>query len=243
MAPSGDFRTTRWTVIHAARAKDEPGSAEALAALCEAYWYPVYVFVRRMGHGPDDAGDLTQAYFLKLLEKDFLESVRPEAGKFRSFLLASVKNFLANARRDAAALKRGGGQLPLSLDLDDAESRYLLEPADEETPERAYERRWALAVLERARARLRAEYAAAEKGRLFDLLAAHLAGGDAGAGAGEPRPHREIAEELGTTEAAIKMSVSRMRRQYGKTLRAEIADTIEDPAEVDDEVRYLLTII
>jgi RNA polymerase sigma factor (sigma-70 family) len=237
MASPGNFRTTRWTVIHAARARNEPGSAEALATLCEAYWYPLYVFVRRSGHGPDDARDLTQAYFLKLLEKGYLESVRPEAGKFRSFLRTSMKHFLANTRRDAAALKRGGGATLVSLDLDEAEDRYRHEPADDETPERAYERRWAWAVIARARARLRAEYESSGGSRRFELLSGHLTGG------GKARAHREIAEELGTTEAAVKMSVSRLRRQFGKALREEIADTIDDPAEVDAELRYLLTIL
>lgn len=237
MNPQGNFHTTRWTVIRSARAKDEPGSAEALASLCEAYWYPLYVFVRRMGHGADDARDLTQGYFLRLLEKDYLDDVRPEAGKFRSFLLASLKHYLANVRRDAAAQKRGGGQPLASLDLDAAENRYRNEPVDGETPARAYERRWALAVIDRARNRLKGEFERADKGRHFKLLAEHLTG------SGDARPYGEIAEELGTTEAAVKMSVSRMRRQYGRALRDEIADTIDDPAEVDAEVRHLLSIL
>lgn len=237
MSPEGRFNTTRWTVIRSARAKDEPGSAEALAALCEAYWYPLYVFVRRRGHGADEARDLTQGYFLRLLEKDYLDDVKPEAGRFRSFLLASMKHFLANERRDAAALKRGGGRTLVSLDLAAAENRYRHEPVSDETPERAYERRWALAVIERARDRLRDEFAAAGKERQFRLLAGHLSGRDSA------RPHGEVAEELGTTEAAVKMAVSRMRRQYGRALREEIADTIDDPAAIDDEVRHLLSIV
>lgn len=237
MAASPQFHSTRWSMIHAARAKDEPGSAEALASLCEAYWYPLYVFVRRTGHGAEEARDLTQAYFLKLLEKDYLESVRPEAGKFRSFLRSSIKHFVANTRRDAAALKRGGGTKPLSLDLDDAEDRYLREPADDETPDRAYERRWAHAVVARSRERLRREFESAGGARRFDMLSAHLTGG------GTSRPHREIADELGTTEAAVKMGVSRLRRQFGKALRDEIADTVDDPEQVDAEVKYLLSVL
>jgi RNA polymerase sigma-70 factor (ECF subfamily) len=240
MTSQGKFHTTRWTVIRSARAKDEPGSAEALASLCEAYWYPLYVFVRRMGHSADDARDLTQGYFLRLLEKDYLEGVNPEAGKFRSFLLASLKHYLANVRREASALKRGGGKPLVSLDLDAAENRYRNEryrnePIDDETPDKAYERRWALAVIDRARGRLKQEFVAADKLRQFKLLAGHLTG------SGDAQPYRDIAEELGTTEAAVKMTVSRMRRQYGRALRDEIADTIDDPTAVDAEVRHLLS--
>lgn len=237
MTSQGHFHTTRWTVIRSARSKDEPGSAEALASLCEAYWYPLYFFVRRMGHGADEARDLTQGYFLRLLEKDYLEDVDPEAGKFRSFLLASLKHYLANVRRDAAAQKRGGGKPLVSLDLDAAENRYRNEPVDDETPDRAYERRWALAVIDRARGRLKSEFETVDKQRQFKLLAGHLTG------SGDARPYRDIAEELGMTEAAVKMSVSRMRRQYGRALRDEIADTIDDPTAVDAEVRHLLSII
>lgn len=237
MTSPGSFRTTRWSMILSARAKGEPGSAEALAGLCEAYWYPLYVFVRRMGHGPDDARDHTQGYFLRLLEKDYLESVRPEAGRFRSFLLASMKHYLANARREAAALKRGGGQSLVSLDTHAAENRYRNEPVDDDTPDRAYERRWALAVLERARARLRKEFEAAGKQRQFTLLSGHLSGGGGG------RSYAEIAAELETTEAAVKMSAARMRRQFGKTLREEIGDTVGDNAEIDAEVKHLLAVL
>jgi RNA polymerase sigma-70 factor (ECF subfamily) len=188
-----------------------------------------------MGKSPDDARDLTQGYFLRLLEKDYLENVREEAGKFRSFLLASLKHYMANVKRDAAAIKRGGGQALLSLDLDAAEDRYRLEPVDDETPDLAYERRWALAVIARARTRLRDEFEAAGKLRHYALLAAHLSGAG--------RPYAEIAEELETSEAAVKMSVSRIRRQFGKALRDEIADTIDDPADVDSEVKHLLRIV
>ena len=233
----GSFRTTRWTVIRAARAKNEPDSAAALASLCEAYWYPLYFFVRRLGHNAEDARDLTQGYFLKLMERDYLDTVREEAGKFRSFLLASMKHYLANVKRDAAALKRGGGQAPISLDIDVAENRYRLEPVDESTPEKAYERRWALAVIDRARASLRNEFETASKGRHFHLLAGHLSG------SGDGKSYREIAEELETTEAAVKMSVSRMRRQFGRALRDQIADTVDNTEDIDAEVKYLLSIV
>ena len=174
MGNDGQFRTTRWSVIRAARAKGEPGSAEALAELCQAYWYPLYFGARRLGHGADEARDLTQGYFLRLLEKNFLDDVRPEAGKFRSFLLASLKHYVANVRRDAAALKRGGGETLLSLDLDAAEKRYRHEPVDDETPDRAYDRQWALAVIDRAHRRLAKEFVAAGKQKQHRLLVGYL---------------------------------------------------------------------
>ena len=233
----GSFRTTRWTVIRAARAKNEPDSAAALASLCEAYWYPLYFFVRRLGHGADDASDLTQGYFLNLLERDYLDTVREDAGKFRSFLLASMKHYMANVKRDAAALKRGGGQVPISLDMDAAENRYRHEPVNEETPDRAYERRWALTVIDRARRALRAEFEKVGKTRHFTLLAGHLSG------SGDGKSYREIAQELETTEAAVKMSISRMRRQFGRALREQIADTVDGTEDVDAEVKHLLTIL
>lgn len=231
------FHTTRWSVIRSARARDEPGSAEALARLCETYWYPLYSFVRRQGRAPEQALDLTQGYFVKLLDKHFLDDVRPEAGKFRSFLLASLKHFLANERRAEAAQKRGGGSSPISLDLDSAEARYRHEPADERTPDHAYERQWALAVIRQAHRRLREEFEAAGKARQHRLLVGQLSGD------GDSRIYREIAAELETTEAAVKMTISRMRRHFGRILRDEIAGTVDDPAAVDAEVRYLLSIL
>lgn len=237
MGIDGTFRTTRWTMIRSARAKDEPGSTEALASLCEAYWFPLYVFVRRLGHDAESARDLTQSYFLRLLERDYLDDVRPDAGKFRSFLLASMKHHIANTKRDAAALKRGGGHRLISLDLDDAERRYRHEPVSDETPDRAYDRRWALAVIDRAHRRLRREFEEAGRERHYDLLAGHLTD------TADTRPHREIARALDTSEAAVKMTLSRMRRQFGRVLREEIADTIDDPESVDDEVRYLLSVL
>lgn len=237
MTREGRFRTTKWSVVRAARARDEPGSADALARLCEVYWYPLYFFVRRLGHGVDEARDLTQGYFLRLMERNYLDDVRPEAGKFRSFLLASMKHYLANVRREAAALKRGGPAPPISLDLDAAEARYRHEPADERTPDKAYERRWALAVIERANTRLREEFEAAGKPDQHRLLAGYLSGDE------RQRPYSQAARELETSEAAVKMAVSRMRRRYGRILREEIAATVGDPAEVDAEVRYLLSIV
>lgn len=237
MSGPGRFQTTKWSVVRSARARDEPGSAEALARLCEAYWYPLYFFVRRTGRGADEARDLTQGYFLRMLERNYLDDVRPEAGKFRSFLLASMKHYLANVKREATALKRGGDAPLLSLDLDTAEDRYRHEPADERTPDKAYERQWALAIIERSKERLREELEAAGKQDQHRLLVGYLSGDE------QQRPYREVAEELETTEAAVKMAVSRMRRHFGRTLREEIAATVNDPSEVDAEVRHLLSIV
>jgi RNA polymerase sigma-70 factor (ECF subfamily) len=231
------FHTTRWSVIRSARTRDEPGSAEALARLCETYWYPLYAFVRRQGAAPEEAGDLTQGYFVQLLEKNFLESVRPEAGRFRSFLLVSLKHYLANQRRAGSALKRGGSTPCLSLDLEGAEVRYRREPHDDRTPDRAYERQWALSLIGQAHRRLSEEFEAAGKARQYHLLAGHLAG------EGDERAYRALAAELDSTEAAIKMAVSRMRRRFGRILREVIAATVEDPREVDTEVRYLLSML
>ncbi len=230
------FHTTKWSMILSARARGEPGSAEALARLCEAYWFPLYAFARRMGRSPDDARDLTQGYFLQLLERDWLDDVRKEAGKFRSFLLASMKHYMANVRRDAAAAKRGGGVEPLSLDFEAAEHRYRSEPADDRTPDKAYERQWAFAVIEQAHARLRAQFEESGQLERHAVLAPYLSG-DGGLS------YREAAERLGTTEAAVKMTVSRMRKRFGMILRELIAETVERSEEIDDEVRHLLSIV
>jgi len=223
-------------MVLSARAKDEPGSAEALARLCEAYWYPLYSFARRSGRSADDARDLTQGYFLQMMERDYLDDVRRERGKFRSFLLASMKHFMANAHREAAALKRGGGEKPLSLDFDEAETRYRSQPADDRTPETIYEREWALAVIARARRRMREEFEADGKRDQHRLLVRYLTGeGD--------RPYKEVAAELETTEAAVKMAISRMRRHFGALLREQIAETVDRDEDVDAEVRHLLSIV
>jgi len=235
MAPDNRFHTTRWSVVLAARARGEAGSDEALARLCETYWYPLYVFIRRRGHGGDEALDLTQEFFLRLVERDWLDNVRPEAGRFRSFLLATAKHFLSHEQRRERALRRGGELRFVSLDL--AEERYRAEPHDDESPERAYERRWAMAVLERVSKRLAAEMSEGGKAETYRLLAPYLAGGE-----GE-RPYRDAAERLDTTEAAVKMAVMRLRRRFGRILREEIAQTVDTAAEVDEEVRYLLGII
>jgi RNA polymerase sigma-70 factor (ECF subfamily) len=230
-AAAGRFATTRWSLVRAARDPSAPESRAALAALYEAYWYPLYAYIRRRGHGPDQAQDLTQELFARLLEKDGLASVDEGRGRFRCFLLAACRHFLSNQRDHDRALKRGGGRPGLSLDGLDAEGRYRCEPAHEETPERLFERRWALALLDRTLSRLRGEYAASGRERLFEHLKGHLAGAGA--------PHAHSAAELGMTEGAVKVAVHRLRARYRELLHDEIAQTVDGPGEVEDEVRAL----
>lgn len=230
----GAFRTTRWSVVLSAGDRDDPGGQEALARLCEDYWYPVYVFVRRSGRGADEARDLTQEYFARMIERRYLAGVEPGRARFRSFLLASVKHFLANARRDAAALKRGGGARPLSLDGEDPETVYHRQTANERTPEEAYLHQWANLVLDRARKRMASDLEAIGKAEQYEVARGHLGGG------GEPLPYQRIAERLGVSVDAAKMTVSRLRKRFGRTLREEVAQTVEDPSQIDDEVRSLI---
>ena len=228
---AGRFATTRWSLVRAARDPAAPEARTALAALCEAYWYPLYAYIRRRGHDDAAAQDLTQELFARLLDKDGLASVDEGRGRFRSFLLAACRHFLSNQRDHERALKRGGGRPALSLDGRDAEGRYRREPAHEETPERLFERRWALALLDRTLARLRGEYAASGKERLFD----HLKGCLTGDGA----PHALAAAEFGMTEGAVKVAAHRLRGRYREVLHDEIAQTLDSPADVADEVRAL----
>lgn len=228
------FATTQWTLVLAARDGTEGEAAQALEALCDAYWYPLYAYVRRRGHDQDAARDLTQAFFAELLGRDFLGSVDRSKGRFRAFLLASLGNFLSHERDRERALKRGGGVRPLPLDADTAETRYLREPADRLTPELVFERRWGLTVMERAMERLRAD--ASDEPERFERLRPCLTGS-------EHASYREIAEALGLTESAVKAAVHRLRQRYGRLLRDEIAATVADPAEVDDELRHLLAVV
>jgi RNA polymerase sigma-70 factor (ECF subfamily) len=232
-AGASRFATTHWSLVAAARDRAEPGAEEALAALCAAYWYPLYAYVRRRGHGADEAQDLTQEFFARLLEKGFLAQADRGRGHFRSFLLAACDHFLANERDRARAKKRGGGHRLLSLDWADAEGRYRVEPADELTPEKLFQRRWALTLLQEVLGRLRADFAARGKGRLFERLRGTLVGGEGTA------PYREIAAELGLSEGAVKVAAHRLRQQYRDLLREEIARTVGAPEQVDEEIREL----
>jgi RNA polymerase sigma-70 factor (ECF subfamily) len=201
--------------------------------LCEAYWYPLYAFIRRWGADPDAARDLTQAFFTSLLERRDIEHVRPDRGRFRSFLLASVKHFLLNEAVRNRAAKRGGGVPPLPLAFDEGEGRYQFEPADETTPETLYERRWALTVLERVIATVHAKWQDAGHGGEFDVLKASLLG------EGPPGGYAAAAQQLGTTEGAVKVAVHRLRRTFRTELRDAIAETVSDPADVEEELKYL----
>ncbi len=227
------FATTRWTLIAAARDGAAPEARQALAELCRLYWYPLYAYIRGRGNTHDQAQDLTQEFFATLLEKGGLAAVEQGKGRFRSFLLAACQHFLANQHDRDTAQKRGGGRSLVSLDFGDAEGRYSLEPAHAETPERLFERHWALALLDRVLARLRGEYEAAGRDRLFERLKTRLTG-DAGGG-----PHARAAADLGLSEGAVKVAVHRLRKRYRDLLREEIAQTLDDPGQVDEEIRSL----
>ena len=228
------FHTTHWSLIVAAAGQEGEASKTALADLCQAYWYPLYAFLRRRGNSAEDAGDLTQGFFAALLEKGYLCDADPERGRFRSFLLTAVVRFAAKEHDRAAALKRGGGHRSLSIDFEDGERRYQREPADHWTPERIFDRRWALTLLERTLASLRQDHQSAAKLDQFDALKTFLTGES-----GAP-PLRQVAEKLGMTEGAVKVAIHRLREKYRDRLRAEIAQTIASTEDVDDELRLLL---
>jgi RNA polymerase sigma factor (sigma-70 family) len=228
------FETTRWSVVLAARTGESAESRDALERLCTAYWFPVYAFVRRQGFGAEEARDLTQGYFARLIERRDLKDVDPALGRFRSFLLASVKHFLSNELDRERAKKRAPERPLLSLDAQDAESRYRFEPADDLTPEKLFERKWAVTVLERALARLGKEWSDPDRRKKFETLRGFLVGDPPGSS------YRELGEKLAISEDAVKVTVHRLRRRFGDLLRGEIADTVREPEDVDDEIRYLL---
>jgi RNA polymerase sigma-70 factor (ECF subfamily) len=224
------FATTRWSVILSA-GHETPAAHAALSTLCRAYWYPLYAFVRRQGNSPEDAQDLTQEFFVRLIAKGWLDAVARERGRFRSFLLAAMKHFLANEWDKAQAQKRGGGAECFSIDETTAEGRYVHEPADIASPENLFEQRWASALLDQVLARLREEMTAAGKAAQFDVLKGCLAG--------EKPQHAALAAQLGMGEGAVKVAVHRLRDRYRALIRAEIAQTVADPSEIDDELRHL----
>jgi len=230
----GQFTPTHWSVVLAAAGQaDTIQARDALEKLCRNYWLPIYVFVRRQGHGAHDAQDLTQEFFARLLERNFLAGVQREKGRFRSFLLASVKHFLANEWDKANAQKRGGGQVPISIDADLAENSFEMEAVDTMTADRIFERRWALALLDLVLRRLREEYTRDGKEKQFNELKATLTEGS------RTVAYAEIARRLKTSEGAIKVAVHRLRQRYRELLRAEIADTVANAGEIDDEIRNL----
>ncbi|MCB9921544.1 MAG: sigma-70 family RNA polymerase sigma factor [Planctomycetaceae bacterium] len=217
----------------------KPSSVEsraALASLCETYWYPLYVYIRRKGHQAAEAQDLTQAFLAELLERDRLQLADQERGRFRFFLLTALNNFIANQWRRDNAQKRGGGCVTLSIDVEAGEARYRHEPFHELTAERIFERRWALTLLERTLEQLRDEYVKAEKGDLFEALKGHL-------GQGAATPYREIGDNLGMSETAVKVAAHRMRKRCGQILRQEISHTVDDSTAIDAELQQLFTAV
>jgi RNA polymerase sigma-70 factor (ECF subfamily) len=225
------FATTRWSLVAAAQDPAAPDCRQALADLCAAYWYPVYAYVRRRGHDHHRAQDLTQAFFARLLEKNDLAAADRTRGRFRSFLLTACQHFLANQHDFETAKKRGGGRSRVALDFAGADHRYSHEPTHDDSPERLFDRRWALDLLDRALTELRTEYEESGRGKLFEMLKGTLTGGtDA---------YADLAQSLDLTEGAVKVAVHRLRQRYRDRLRAAIAETVERPEDVDDEVRDL----
>jgi RNA polymerase sigma factor (sigma-70 family) len=233
----GWFWTTHWSQVLLARQPDSTQAHEALTKLCQAYWYPLYVFVRRHGHNPEDAQDLVQGYFARLLEKRYLKDADPDKGRFRSYLLMTLSRFMANEWDRANRLKRGGGQEILSLDEADTEHRYQSEPADEMSPERAYKRQWAMTLLEQVLIRLESEFLEADKPRVFAELKVFISG-ERGQSS-----YFDVGERLGKTEAAVKVAVHRLRARYRELLRMEIANTVASPDAIEDEIRDLFAAV
>jgi RNA polymerase sigma-70 factor (ECF subfamily) len=231
------FVPTHWSVVLAAKDKSSPQSQEALETLCRTYWYPLYVFARRQGQQPHDAQDLTQEFFIRLLQKDYLDAVEQERGRFRTFLIMAFKRFLANAWDRSRAQKRGGGQIPLPLDPELAESWYQEEASVQMAADLAFDRNWAVTLLDQALARLRDDYQQQGKGAEFEILRRFLAVGK------DPISYGEVAGLLGQSEAAVKMAVHRLRRRYRAVFREAISQTVAAPADVDEEMRHLLEIL
>jgi RNA polymerase sigma factor (sigma-70 family) len=231
------FVTTRWSVVLTAGGSDTTGARNALERLCQAYWYPLYAYVRRRGYSPEDAKDLTQEFFARLLERQSLAKADPNRGRFRSFLLGAMVHFLADEWAKARAQKRGGGKPVLSLDWVAAEQRYDLEPADHATPDKAFDRQWATALLGDVLNRLEEEYRHDGKGELFEALKQTLTG------TRESQPYADLAERLDMQEGAVKTAVHRLRKRYRDLLHAEIANTVASPAEVREEIQHLFSVM
>jgi DNA-directed RNA polymerase specialized sigma24 family protein len=229
------FPTTRWSLVAAAAGSNAAQAHDqALCDLCEMYWYPLYAFVRRQGYEAEDAQDLTQGFFARVLEKDYLRDFRPERARFRTFLLASIRHFMANERDFANAQKRGGGRVSVPLDLAfaDAEQRYSVDAGHNLTPEKIFEKQWALALVERTQMLLEQECERAGKEKQFTLLKPFVNDDDLA-------PYRQIALDLETSEGAVKVAVHRLRRRFREILRDEIAQTVSGPEQVDEEIRFL----
>ena len=231
------FVTTQWSVVLTAGSSDTTGARDALAKLCQTYWYPLYAYVRRRNFSPPDAEDLTQEFFARFLEHHWVGNADPEKGRFRTFLLSAMNHFLANEWDKARAQKRGGGAPLLPLQFDAAETRYGREPAENVTPEQHFERRWALTLLEEVVNRLRAEYEQEGKEELFAALNPCLVGDRTS------QPYEELAKKLALSESAVKSAVHRLRQRYRQLLREEIAHTVARPGEVEEELRHLIVVL
>jgi RNA polymerase sigma-70 factor (ECF subfamily) len=228
---SSQFPTTRWTLVVAAGDPNRKEARSALVSLCENYWYPLYAYLRRRGYPTDQAQDLTQEFFIRVLEGRYLNRTDPEKGRFRAFLLTSLKFFVADVGDRNRAQKRGGGAL-LPLEFPSGEERYQREPSHDETPERIFERRWALSVLDRVVEKLRDEFVRHGRPEHFERLKVFLLGhSDAS--------YATLASEMHTSEGALKVAIHRLRKRYRELFRQEIADTVADPAEVESELRFL----
>ena len=232
-AADGQFTATHWSVVLAARDGTSMQAARALEKLCRTYWYPLYAYVRRKGSSAHDAQDLTQGFFAHLLQRSFLENVGPQKGKFRSFLLAALNHFLSDEWDKSRAAKRGGGQTFISLDDDNAEELYLSEPDSAITAEKIFEQRWALTLLAQALARLRDEFTAAGKTREFDHLKVFLSTPTSDGA------YDAVAVDLEMPAATVAVKVHRLRQRYGELIRAEIADTVASPADLEEEMAHL----
>lgn len=231
-----NFATTRWSmVLQAARGEEAP-APRALEELCTAYWFPLYAFIRRQGWEPQDAEDLTQDFFARILEKRMLANVGPEKGRFRTFLMVCAKRFLANEHKRRNTAKRGGGMKPVAFDVEEAEGRYAA-ASTVATPEQAFERKWAIAVLENALKKLSEEFVTRGKGKLFNTIKVYLAAEQAAP------PYAKMAEQMGVTEAAVKVAVHRLRGRFRALLEEEIAATLERPEELEEEIEYLMRIL
>lgn len=231
------FPVTEWSVILDAGAAPSPQSTAALERLCQAYWHPLYAFLRRTGHSPHDAGELTQEFFARLLAHNWVAAADRDKGRFRSFLLMAMKRFLGRERDKANALKRGGGIRPAPLQLDTSETRYGVDPADTSTPEQLFEKQWALTLLETVLDRLRQEFARADKSELFQALEPCLVGSR------DKQPYAELAAQMGMSEAAVKMAVYRLRDRYRLILKEEVGRTVALPSDVDEELRHLFRVL
>ena len=232
-AGDSDFASTRWSLVIAAGRRSSPEAAVALEALCRTYWFPLYAYVRRRVSDRHEAQDLTQEFFARLLELNHFAVAAPERGRFWAFLLTALKHFLTNEWEKTRTLKRGGGRAPLSLDFDAGESRLSLEPASDQTPEWLFERQWTITLLDQVLMRLQTEQEVAGKGRQFETLKQFLTGGR------EEASYADVAEELGMSAGAVKVAAHRLRQRYRELLRAEVAQTVAVPEEVDDEIRRL----